>query len=133
LIERLADHDRTVAEGELKSFRAKLNEQLDKSRRRLRIAVLAVLLGIPATLVGQTLAMGASYQHSTMPAWLGYVGYTLAFGGMILVPLGVVWILCYFLPRYISARSDLRDSMLALLVCRVDELAQRVDAMEGKK
>jgi hypothetical protein len=134
LIERLADQDRTVAEGELKSFRTKLSEQLDKSKRRLRVAALAVLLGIPTTLVGQALAMGASHRPPTMPDWLGYVGMFLAFGGgMILVPFGALWILFYFLPRYISARGDLRDSMLALLVCRLDELSQRMDAMEGKR
>jgi hypothetical protein len=132
LIERLADHDRTVAESELKTFRAKLGEQVDKSRRRLRIASLAVLLGIPATLVGQALALGASHQPPTMPDWLGYVGLFLAFGGMVLVPLGFLWILFYFLPRYVSARSDLRDSMLALLICRIDELSQRIDQLENE-
>jgi hypothetical protein len=133
LIERLADNDKTVAEGQMKNFRAKLDDQLVKSKRRLRIAALVVLIGIPAAIIGQILAVSAARQGTTMPEWLGYLGMLLAAAGMIAVPLGLLWLLLFYLPRYFSARRDLRDSMLALLVSRIDELAQRLDAIEAKK
>jgi hypothetical protein len=133
LIERLAENDKTVAEGEMKNFRAKLDEQLAKSKRRLRTTALVVLLGIPTAIIGDILALAASQQGSTMPAWLGYLGMLLAAAGMIAVPLGLLSLLLFYLPRYFSARRDLRDSMLALLVSRIDELTQRLDAIEANK
>jgi hypothetical protein len=133
LIERLADKDQAMAEGELKTFRATLNERLMKSKRHLRTAVLVVLCGMPTIIVGNILGLAASQQGSTVPAWLGWLGMMLAFAGMMAVPLGILWLLFFYIPRYFSARRDLRDSMLALLVSRVDEISARLDAITDKK
>jgi hypothetical protein len=46
---------------------------------------------------------------------------------MIAVPIAILWLLLFYLPRYLSARRDLRDSMLALLIARVDEFSSRLD------
>ena len=132
LIERLVDHDTPLAEGELQTYRKNVEQNFLKAQRRLRTAVLVVLCGIPATLVGQIVAIQASHVNSTMPAWIGYVAMVVAFTGMVLVPVAVLWLLLFYLPRYLRARWDLRDSLLALLVTRVDEIAQRLDRIEGK-
>jgi hypothetical protein len=44
-----------------------------------------------------------------------------------------IWHALFYIPRYIRARWDFRDSMLAILVSRVDELARRLDAIAEKK
>ncbi len=133
LIERLLDHDEPLKEGEMENFRTKLGEQVANSQRQLRIAALVVLAGIPTVIVGQALALGASRQPPTFPALLGYLGMFLAVCGMIVVPMAAIWLLLFYVPRYLRARRDLRDSMLAFLVRRVDELSTRVDAIAPRK
>jgi hypothetical protein len=132
LIERLVDHDTPLDKGELQTYRKNIEQSLLTAQRRLRTCVLVVLCGIPATFVGQIVALQASNVESTMPAWIGYVAMVLAFTGMILVPIAILWLVLFYVPRYFQARWDLRDSLLALLVTRVDELAQRLERIEGK-
>ena len=133
LIERLVDHDRPLEEGEMEKYRRNIEQQLGVSRRRLRTAVYVVLLGIPVTLVGQILAVEASRVGTTVPIWLGWFAAVLAFGGMAVVPITALWLVLFYVPRYFRAGWDFRDSMLALLVARVDELSKRLDAIADKK
>jgi hypothetical protein len=133
LIERLVDHDRPLEEGEMEKYRRNIEQKLGVSRRRLRTAVFVVLLGLPVTLVGNILALEASRVGSTLPAWLGWVAMVLTVGGMILTPIAALWLVLFYIPRYFRARWDFRDSMLALLVARVDELSRRLDKIAEKE
>jgi hypothetical protein len=133
LIERLVDHDRPLEEGEMEKYRNNIERQLGLSRRRVRNALFVVLLGIPATIVGQIVAVESSRVGTTVPGWIGLVALALAFGGMILTPAAALWLILFYIPRYIRARWDFRDSMLAILVAKVDELSRRLDTIAEKK
>ena len=133
LIERLVDRDKPLEEGEMERYRKNIEQQLGLSRRRLRAAIFVVLLGIPVTLVAQLVAVEASRVGTTFPLWLGWIATVLAFGGMIVVPIATLWLILFYIPRYFRARWDFRDSMLALLVSRVDEISQRIDKVTQDK
>jgi hypothetical protein len=132
LIERLVDHDEPLGEGEMERYRKGIEQRLDLSRRRVKAALYIFLLGIPATIVGQVLAVEASRVGTSVPIWLGWIAYVLALAGMIGVPVAALWSVFFYVPRYLRARWDFRDSMLALLVARVDELSKRLDAIGEK-
>jgi hypothetical protein len=122
-----------LEEGEMERYRQSVEKQLGVSRRRVRNAVIVLLLAFPSTIVGQILAVESSRVGTTLPTWLGYFGVALAIGGMILTPLAALWLILFYIPRYVRARWDFRDSMLAILVARVDELSHRLDSIAEKK
>lgn len=130
LIECLIERDEPIQEGKMERFRKSLSDSLDRSRRRLQAGTMAFLAAIPVTIVGLLLCLGASRQPPAVWEWLAYPGMVLAFGGMIVLLVVPFCLLLWYLPRYLSARRDLRDSMLALLIRRVDELSARVEAAD---
>jgi hypothetical protein len=133
LIERLVDHDKPLEEGEMEKYRRNIEQQLGVSRRRLRTAALVVLVGIPVTLVANILAVEASRVGTTLPNWLGWLAIVLVVVGTIVTPIAALWLVLFYVPRYFRARSDFRDSMLALLVARVDELSHRLERIAEKR
>ncbi len=129
MIERLIDRDHPPNAGEMESFHKRLSERLVTSQRKLLIASLSLLIGIPGEIVGQMLVLGASKVPPIFPGWLGYLGLVLAYAGMVVVPLAAIYLLLWAVPRYLRARWDLRDSMLTILVNKVDELSRRMDGI----
>jgi hypothetical protein len=127
MVDMLVENDKPISEGEMEAFRKKLAERVARSSWRARYALVALVIGFPLAIIGYLLL------DASLPHWLGRIGLVLGAVGMCLTPLGAFWLLVYHVPMYFIARRNFRDSMLTLLIRKVDEISRRLDALtQGK-